>query len=101
MKLEELKSIEQLEQFLNGTQAVIFELNLIKKDRYDWKRRELVRFNNLHLGKVNKGILIRYLMKVSGYSRQQVTRLIAQYCKTGYIKHHHVNILENRLCRSR
>jgi hypothetical protein len=28
-------------------------------------------------------VVIRYLMKVSGYSRQQLTRLIAQYRKTG------------------
>ena len=36
MKLEELKSIKQLNQFLDGTQAVIFQTNLIKKKRYDW-----------------------------------------------------------------
>ena len=91
MKLEDLKTIEQLEQFLNGTQAVIFELNLVKKERYDWMRRELVRFNYLQVGKADKGVVIRYVMKVSGYSRQQVTRLIAQYRNTGYIKHYHVN----------
>ncbi len=101
MKLKELMTIEQLEQFLNGTQAVIFEINLVKKGRYDWMRRELVRFNYLQLGKVDKGVVIRYLMKVSGYSRQQVTRLIAQYRKTGYIKHHHVNApaFQTRYCK--
>jgi transposase InsO family protein len=40
----------------------------------------------LNLGKRDKGVVIRYLMKVSGYSRQQVTRLIAQYRKTGRIE---------------
>ncbi|MHB8423729.1 MAG: hypothetical protein ACYDB9_01035 [Gammaproteobacteria bacterium] len=30
--------------------------------------------------------MIRALMKVSGYSRQQVTRLIAQYRETGVLK---------------
>jgi len=91
MKLDDLQTIEQLEQFLDGTQAVIFELALVKKERYDWMRRELVRFKYLQLGKTNKGVVIRYLIKVTGYSRQQVTRLIAQYRKTGYIKHYHVN----------
>ena len=33
-----------------------------------------------------KGVLIRYLMKISDYSRQQITRLIAQYRKTGKLK---------------
>ena len=92
MKLEELTTTEQLEQFLNGTQAVLFEISSVKKERYDWIRHELIRFNYLQRGKIDKGIVIRYLMKVSGYSRQQVTRLITQYRKTGYIKHHHANV---------
>ena len=33
-----------------------------------------------------KGVVIRYLIKVSGYSRQQLTRLIAQYRKTGRLQ---------------
>lgn len=76
MKLEELKTIEQLSQFLDGIQFVIFQINSIKKERYDWMRHELVRFDYLQLGKMDKGVVIRYLMKVSGYSRQQVTLLI-------------------------
>jgi hypothetical protein len=92
MKLEELKTIEQLSQFLDGTQAVIFKITTVKKERYDWIRHELVRFDYLKLGKSDKGIIIRYLMKVSGYSRQQITRLIKQYRKTGYIKHFHANV---------
>jgi len=31
MKLEELITTEQLEQFLNGTQAVLFEISSVKK----------------------------------------------------------------------
>jgi transposase InsO family protein len=31
-------------------------------------------------------VVIRYLMKISGYSRQQLTRLIAQYRKTGRLR---------------
>jgi len=51
MKLEELKSIEQLSQFLDGTQAVIFKITTVKKERYDWNRYELVRFDYLKLDK--------------------------------------------------
>ncbi|MFT6306564.1 MAG: hypothetical protein ACJA0Z_001729 [Halioglobus sp.] len=40
MKLEELKTIEQLAEFLYGTQAVIFEMSLVKKERYDWIRKD-------------------------------------------------------------
>ena len=31
-------------------------------------------------------MVMRYLMKISGYSRQQLTRLIAQYRKTGRLQ---------------
>ena len=92
MKLEELKTIEQLSQFLDGTQAVIFKITTVKKERYDWIRHELVRFDYLKLSKLDKGIVILYLIKVSGYSQSQLTRLIKQYSKTGYIKHFHANV---------
>ncbi len=87
MKLNELTTIEQLSQFLDGTQTVIFKLNTIKVERYQWVQHELVRFHYLTLSKVDKGVLIRYLIKVSCYSRQQMTRLIKQYRDTGYIKY--------------
>jgi len=87
MKLNELTTIEQLARFLDGTQAVIFKLDTIKVERYQWIQHELVRFSYMTLSKADKGTLIRYLMKVSRYSRQQVTRLIKKYRNTGYIKY--------------
>ena len=90
MKLEELTTIEQLSRFLEGTQAVIFKVNTLKEERYQWIQHELIRFDYRTLNKVKKGAVIRYLIKVSGYSRQQITRLIKQYRNTGHIKHHHV-----------
>jgi len=90
MKLEELTTIEQLSQFLEGTQAVIFKVNTLKEERYQWIQHELLRFDYRAQSKVKKGVEIRYLIKVSGYSRQQMTRLIKQYRDTGQIKHRHV-----------
>ena len=87
MKLEELTTITQLSQFLDGTQAVIFKLDTVKKKRYQWIQHELIRFDYMTISKADKGIVIRYLIKVTSYSRQQVTRLIKQYRSTGYIKH--------------
>jgi len=87
MKLEELKTIEQLTQFLNGTQAVIFKLDTVKTERYQWIQHELIRFQYSQLSKADKGVVIRYLAKVSRYSRQQITRLIKQYRDTGHIKY--------------
>ncbi|MHB8254879.1 MAG: hypothetical protein ACYDEV_14565 [Acidiferrobacter sp.] len=54
--------------------------------RYEWVQKTLVRFRYLTLSRPHQGVVIRVLMQVSGYSRQQITRLIAQYRKTGTIK---------------
>ena len=34
----------------------------------------------------DKGVAIRYLMKASGYSRQQITQLVAQYREAGQLR---------------
>jgi len=86
MKLEELTTVDHLSHFLEGTQAVAFSVSSDKDKRYRWLQQELVRFDYLSLKKADKGIVIRYLLKVSGYSRQQLTRLIAQYRKTGRLR---------------
>ena len=83
MNANDLTSIDQVSAFLSGTQRVAFEVAGDKRSRYDWVRRTLVKFNYLGCGKADRGVLISYLMKVSGYSRAQVKRLIKQYWDTG------------------
>ena len=86
MKLEDLKTIEQLVDFLSGTHAVAFSVISNKDDCYRWIQKELVRFHYLSCTRFAKGVIIRYLMKISGYSRQQLTRLISQYRETGRLR---------------
>lgn len=43
MKLEELTTIEQLADFLSGTQSVAFSVLGSKDECYQWIRAELVR----------------------------------------------------------
>lgn len=83
MNAEDLTTIDQLIAFLDGTQLVAFEVASNKDSRYQWIQRTLVKFHYLSLSKQDKGVLIRYFMKVSGYSRQQITRLVKQYRDTG------------------
>lgn len=87
MNAEELKTIEQVRAFLDGTQPVMFEVAGDRTARYRWIESTLTRFGYRSLGKPDKGVLIQYLVKVSGYSRQQVTRLIRQYVKTRRLVH--------------
>lgn len=86
MKLDDLTTIGQLGDFLCGTQAVAFSVISDKDASYRWIQGELVRFNYLSCSRQDKGVLIRYLMKVSGYSRQQITRLVSQYRDTGRLR---------------
>jgi len=86
MKLKDLCTIDQLEDFLTGAQAVAFTVADSKDARYQWIQRELVKFSYRNLSKHDKGILIQYLLTISGYSRQQLTRLIKQYQTTGRLQ---------------
>ena len=86
MKLEDLTTIDQLVDFLAGTQAVAFSVISDKDARYRWIQGELVKFRYLTRSRQDRGVVIRYLIKVSGYSRQQLTRMIAQYRQTGRLQ---------------
>ena len=83
MKLDQLTTIDQLAAFLDGAQPCIYQAQGTKDERYAFIQQTLVQFGYLRLNKAEKGVLIRYLTKLSGYSRQQVTRLINQYKANG------------------
>ncbi len=86
MNIENLTTIEDLEHFVQGNQAVAFTVLGDKHQRYQFIQRTLIKFRYITLKKSDKGIVSRYLQKVTGYSRQQLTRLIKQYKDTGSIK---------------
>ena len=88
MRLDDLTTIEQLTAFLSGTQAVAFSVRSDKDACYLWIQGELAKFKYGTLSRYAKGVVLRYLMKLSGYSRQQLTRLLAQYRKTGQLRRH-------------
>ena len=86
MNLDNLTAIDQLAEFLAGTQTVAFSVLSHPTARYEWVHKTLIRFRYLTLSRADQGVVIRVLMKVSGYSRQQITRLIAQYRTTGTVR---------------
>ena len=85
MKIENLDAIEALEGFLQGNQAVAFSVLGNKPERYQFIRKTLVKFDYMTLSRKDKGVVIRYLVKMTEYSRQQLTRLIKKYTETGKI----------------
>ena len=85
MSLEQLTTLDAVKQFLDGTQEVGFNVATDKPERYRWVQKTLVKHRYLQLGKTDRGIVTRYLMKVTGYSRAQAKRLIRQYVETGTV----------------
>ncbi|MBL4867546.1 MAG: transposase family protein [Pseudomonadales bacterium] len=88
MNLDDLEKIDDIQDFLNGTQQVIFKVLEGKDERYRWTQRTLVKFHYKGLRRQEKGLIIRFVMKVTGYSRAQTKRLIQQYDRTGKVKRH-------------
>jgi transposase InsO family protein len=86
MTVNALTTLTHLEEFLAGTQPVTFSVLSTKDECYQWIQASLVKFEYLTLSKPHKGLVRRYLEKMSGYSRQQLTRLIQQYRQTGRLR---------------
>lgn len=85
MNVNKLTTVEALEQFLAGTEPVTFAPEDHTKTVYAWIQSTLLKFNYTQMSKPHKGILMRYLIKITGYSRQQLVRLVQQFRKTGKI----------------
>jgi len=86
MKLDNLHTIEQMRSFVNGSQAIAFEVASSKDDRYRLVEQILKRFAYPRLKRSDKGAVINFLIKLSGYSRQQLTRMIQRYRQKGQLK---------------
>ena len=80
-----IKTLEQVRQILEGTAAVELCIDA-KEERYTWIQTTLVRFHYLQLSKADKGLILSFLQKVSGYSRIQIKRLVRQYGKAGQLR---------------
>jgi len=85
MNDRQLQAVEQVRQFLEGSEAVEFR-GLTAKEKYYWIEEVLIRFRYHRLKRAEKGVIRRYVKKVTGYSRSQVSRLIAEYKRTGRLK---------------
>lgn len=78
-------SLEQMRAFLAGAGPVEFAAQG-RKEIYEWVERVLVRYEYAGQRKAGRGLLRRYLEKMTGMSRAQVTRLIAGNTGTGRVK---------------
>jgi len=85
MNDQSINTLDHVRQFLNGLGAMEFHIEA-KAARYTWIQTMLLRFHYSHLGKAEKGLLLDFLQKVSGYARIQVKRLVQQSHHTGQLQ---------------
>jgi transposase InsO family protein len=80
----QLFTLPQLQAFLNGTVAVDFAV--AADARYDFIARTVSRFGYQRLKRAEKAVVLRFLERVSGYSRQQLTRLVKRGGERGPLR---------------
>ena len=85
LDIQRARTPADLRAFASGTGAHDFE-SASRSEAYDHIRAVLRRFPYERLGWADWGIIRAYLGKSTGFSRAQLTRLIAQYRDTGQLR---------------
>ena len=78
-------SLQQIEQFLLAAKEVRFEASQ-RQEVYGWVERLLCGQEYARQGRRARGLLRRYLGKMTGLSRAQFTRLVGRYLATGQVR---------------
>ncbi len=85
LQTRRLQTLDEVRLFLAGNEAVDFVL-VDRGSTYEFIRETLVKFRYRGLARRDKGVIRRYLMKMTGKSESEVTRLIGQYREAGRIE---------------
>ena len=85
MKNGEHLSLAQIQAFLEGNEEISFKA-ANRKDLYEWTQATLCAQGYMCLPRAGKGLVKQYISKVTGLSRAQATRLIAQYAASGIVQ---------------
>lgn len=85
MNIRQIRTLEQVRDFLISVGPA--ELTPPSKaEAYQWIAQVLRDFRYRGLRRPEKALLQRFLMRVTGYSRQQLTRLIKQFHSPGGLR---------------
>lgn len=84
MNIQQIKTLEQVSQFLTSTAETTITPPS-KDEGYRWVEHTLKQFRYRSLKRPDKGLILGFLCHITGYSRQQITRLVQQYKKTGRV----------------
>lgn len=86
MNESRLETIEQIREFLQGTADVAFSIPTDESTLRAFVTSVIRRLRYFRLAKGQRGILFAYMRRLTGYSRQHLSRLIAQYRDTQSLK---------------
>ncbi len=78
-------SLPQIKEFLKSSEPIDFKSES-SHERNDWIQSVIMHHKYLKCRKKHKIILRRYIMKMTGLSRSQITRLVDEYRKRGTLK---------------
>jgi len=82
MNETKLATLEQIREFLAGTADVVFAIPADEPRLRVFVAAVLRRFRYDRRSKTERGVLFAYMQRLSGYSRQHLSRLIGQYRDT-------------------
>jgi transposase InsO family protein len=85
MEESEKLSLEQMRAFLEASGEVRFRAH-DRRELYEWVSQSLRQQDYSRLPRVSKGLVRRYVAKMTGLSRAQVTRLIGCYQQGGAVR---------------
>ncbi len=86
MNVSRLETIEQIREFLNGTVEVAFSNPADESTLRTCVTTVIRRYRYFSLTKGQRGVLFAYMQRLTGYSRQHLSRLVAQYRDTKSLK---------------
>jgi transposase InsO family protein len=86
MNVSRLDTIEQIREFLNGTAEVTITNPSDELTLRAFVTTVLKRYRYFDLPKGQRGVLHAYMRRMTGYSRQHLSRLVAQYRDTKTLK---------------
>jgi len=91
MNETKLSTLEQLRAFVQGTEelALVPAAGQGKGARYAHVQALVRRFGYAALAREDKAVVLRYLEGTTGYSRQQITRLVKQALSTKGLRTHY------------
>ena len=81
-----LETIEQVREFLMGTVDITFSISTDESALHAFVASVLRRFGYFKQCKGHRGVLLAYLCRLTGYSRQHLSRLLVQYRETRSLK---------------